>query len=150
MEHIHSVIISTQVLVDERRATGGSCDYVHAPVGIGIFVRFQLVADVAVQVLLGVQVEGESHAFQYFGKFGEGNGWFFFGSVHDVKGVDVPHVGDLSDGLIGESGEHPPYTSFLIFKERQEFFTVDGQSNTLFVLLFRPDLDIVAGYFPLS
>ena len=70
------------------------------------------------------------------------------GFLQHIKAVDVPHIGDLSQNLIGESDEHPPDFSPLLLEHRQQLFAVGGDGEAVFPLFLQPDLYISTGDVP--
>ena len=57
-------------------------------------------------------------------------------------------MGDLTQHLIGEGGEHPPGPAFFLPEHRQQLFAVSGDGEAVFTLLLQPDLHILPGDIP--
>ena len=148
VEIVHKIVIRVQIAVDKRGAAGGANHHIQAPVGVRVLMGLHLVAHIGFQK--GFWVGGEFQPFfpQLFGELGHENGRFLFGFLQHIEAVYVPHVGDLTQHLIGEGSEHPPGPAFFLPKHRQQLFTVGGDSKTVFALPLQPNLHILSGDFP--
>ena len=71
------------------------------------------------------------------GQLGQEEGRLCLGFLQHIKAVYVSHVGDLTQHLIGEGGEHPPGPAFLIPEHRQQLFAVSGDGEAVFTLLLQ-------------
>ena len=148
MKIVHKVIVGVQVAVDERHTAGGTGHYIQPPIGVGIFIGFHFVAKIALQI--GFRVGGEFQAplLQSVGKLGQEEGRLCLGFLQHIKAIYVSHVGDLSQHLVGEGGEHPPDPAFLLPEHRQQLFAVGRDGEAVFTLLLQPDLHILPGDVP--
>ena len=143
MEIIHEVIVGIQIAVDERHTASGAHHGIQPPIGVGIFIGFHFVAKIALQI--GIWISGEFQALlpQFVGQLGQEEGRLCLGFLQHIKAVYVSHVGDLTQHLIGEGGEHPPGPAFFLPEHRQQLFAVSGDGEAVFTLLLQPDLHIL-------
>ena len=112
MEVIHKVVVGVQIAVDERHTAGGAGHYIQSPVSIRVLVGFHFVAKVAVQIGFRIGGKVRSLFLQLIGQLGQGEGRLRLGLLQHIEIVNVPHMGDLAQHLVGEGGEHPPDTAF--------------------------------------
>ena len=148
MEIVHKIIVGIQIAVDERHTAGGTGHYIQPPIGVRVLFGFHFVTKVALQI--GFRVGGELQALlpQFVGQLGQEEGRLCLGFLQHIKAVYVSHVGDLTQHLIGEGGEHPPGPAFLLPEHRQQLFAVGGDGEAVFTLLLQPDLHIIPGDVP--
>ena len=148
MEIVHKIIVGIQIAVDERHTAGGTGHYIQPPIGVRVLFGFHFVTKVALQI--GFRVGGELQALlpQFVGQLGQEEGRLCLGFLQHIKAVYVSHVGDLTQHLIGEGGEHPPGPAFFLPEHRQQLFAVSGDGEAVFTLLLQPDLHILPGDIP--
>ena len=148
MEIVHKIIVGIQIAVDERHTAGGTGHYIQPPIGVRVLFGFHFVTKVALQI--GFRVGGELQALlpQFVGQLGQEEGRLCLGFLQHIKAVYVSHVGDLTQHLIGEGGEHPPGPAFFLPEHRQQLFAVGGDGEAVFTLLLQPDLHILPGDIP--
>ena len=148
MESVHEVVVGVQIAVDERHTAGGTGHHIQPPVNVRVLVGFHFVAKVALQI--GLRIGGEVRSLfpQLVRQLGQGEGRLRLGLIQHVEIVDVPHVGDLTQHLVGEGGEHPPDPAFLLSQHGQQLFAVGGDGEAVFPLLLQPDLHILPGDVP--
>ena len=148
MEIVHKVIVGIQIAVDEWYTASGAHHGIQPPIGIGIFIGFHFVAKIALQIGIGIGGEVRSLFFQLVRQLGQEEGRLCLGFLQHIKAVYVSHVGDLTQHLIGEGGEHPPGPAFFLPEHRQQLFAVGGDGEAVFTLLLQPDLHIIPGDVP--
>ena len=148
MEIVHEVIVGVQVAVDERHTAGGAHHGVQPPVGIRVLVGFHFVSKVALQIGFRIGGEFQPPLLQSVGKLGHKNGRLCLGFLQHIKAVYVPHVGNLTQHLVGEGGEHPPDPAFRLPEHGKQLFAVGGDGEAVFTLLLQPDLHIIPGDVP--
>ena len=148
MEIVHEVIVGVQVAVDERHTAGGAHHGVQPPVGIRVLVGFHFVSKVALQIGFRIGGEFQPPLLQSVGKLGHKNGRLCLGFLQHIKAVYVPHVGNLTQHLVGEGGEHPPDPAFRLPEHGKQLFAVGGDGEAVFTLLLQPDLHILPGDVP--
>ena len=148
MEIVHKVVVRVQIAVDERHTAGGTGHHIQPPIGVRVFIGFHFVAKIALQI--GFRIGGEVRSLfpQLVQQLGQGEGRLRFGLFQHIKIINVPHVGDLSQHLVGEGGEHPPDPAFLLSQHGQQLFAVGRDGEAVFPLLLQPDPHILPGDVP--
>ena len=148
VEIVHLVVVGVQVAVDERGAAGGTGDGIQPPVGVPVFIGGHLIAQVAFQAGLGVGGQIQPQLPQLAGQFGQGDGGLLSGRFQHIQGVDVSHVGDFAQHLVGEGDDGPPDPVFLLPEHGEQLLAVGRDGKGVFAPLFQPDLHILPGDLP--
>ena len=82
------------------------------------------------------------------GQFGQGDGGLLSGRFQHIQGVDVSHVGDFAQHLVGEGDDGPPDPVFLLPEHGEQLLAVGREGKGVFAPLFQPDLHLLPGYLP--
>ena len=148
MQIIHIVIFTFQIPADNGITACGSGNDVHPPVSIRIFISLHLISHIAFQTCMGINGQIHSIFSQFFRQFSKKDMGFFPRFIQKVKFLYISHIGNLSQYLICQGREHPPYLSPVLADQRHQLFTVCRHAEALFACSFYPDLHILSGYFP--
>ena len=148
MEIVHEVVVRFQIVVDKRGTAGGTNNSIQSPVGVRVLVGFHFVAKVALQIGFRIGGEVRSLFLQLVGQLGQEEGRLRLGLFQHIEVVNVPHMGNFTQHLVSEGGEHPPCPAFLLPEHGQQLFAVGRDTETVLAQFLQPDLHILPGDFP--
>ena len=101
--------------------------------------RFQLIGEIAVlQIVAAVPPKGEPHALQQLRQPGQGHGRLLLRLGVNIQSGNIGDGGDLSDGLVHQHGERPPYPVRILLQQRRQLLAAENQVHPLILCLLRP------------
>ena len=144
-EFVRKVGFASEVVVDERRATGRPRHDVQTPIRFRVVVRFALVAERGIETARGIGVKVEPVGFEFGGKVREQHPRLVERTIENLERVDVAHVRNFTEDLVGERLQGPIGLPFLVLQDGEQFLAVGFEADALLIGFLDPHANVAPG-----